>query len=293
MYSGIVEGEKGRITVSGSELEALVKGYIELERNGNAEIAYEIALTSDAYDDIYYICDQNGNAYYDEDGFAPTFNHVDDAEHYAQIHNIPITVDETLMNHWREIEHTDKIRHDNSELVATFPKSGEEYPDHFLYNAEGKSFQWIYYNPDGNFGEGEFVQKNIYEQDIILAYNAKLTSPDEATGRNEFIYSLFSSCEETVISSDTEAFTAMAKEYINKPTGTIELYGIVENGTNISSIDMLISALEENCPAVHSEKEKTEDIVITENSDEIIIDSYEGTWYVVDTETVDGKELFA
>lgn len=292
MYSGIVEGEKGRITVSGSELEALVKGYIELERNGNAEIAYEIALTSDAYDDIYYICDQNGNAYYDEDGFAPTFNHVDDAEHYAQIHNIPIAVDETLMNHWREIEHTDKIRHDNSELVAAFPKSGEEYPDHFLYNAEGKSFQWIYYNPDGNFGEGEFVQKNIYEQDIIAAYNAKLTSPDEATGRNEFIYSLFSSCEETVISSDTEAFTAMAKEYINKPTGTIELYGIVENGTNISSIDMLISALEENCPAVHSEKEKTEDIVITENSDEIIIDSYEGTWYVVDTETVDGKELF-
>lgn len=292
MYSGIVEGEKGRITVSGSELEALVKGYIELERNGNAEIAYEIALTSDAYDDIYYICDQNGNAYYDEDGFAPTFNHVDDAEHYAQIHNIPITVDETLMNHWREIEHTDKIRHDNSELVAAFPKSGEEYPDHFLYNAEGKSFQWIYYNPDGNFGEGEFVQKNIYEQDIIAAYNAKITSPDEATGRNEFIYSLFSSCEETVISSDTEAFTAMAKEYINKPTGTIELYGIVENGTNISSIDMLISALEENCPAVHSEKEKTEEIVITENSDEIIIDGYEGTWYVVDTETVDGKELF-
>lgn len=292
MYSGIVEGEKGRITVSGSELEALVKGYIELERNGNSEIAYEIALTSDAYDDIYYICDQNGNAYYDEDGFAPTFNHVDDAEHYAQIHNIPITVDETLMNHWREIEHTDKIRHDNSELVASFPKSGEEYPDHFLYNAEGKSFQWIYYNPDGNFGEGEFVQKNIYEQDIIAAYNAKITSPDEATGRNEFIYSLFSSCEETVISSDTEAFTAMAKEYINKPTGTIELYGIVENGTNISSIDMLISALEENCPAVHSEKEKTEEIVITENSDEIIIDGYEGTWYVVDTETVDGKELF-
>lgn len=292
MYSGIVEGEKGRITVSGSELEALVKGYIELERNGNAEIAYEIALTSDAYDDIYYICDQNGNAYYDEDGFAPTFNHVDDAEHYAQIHNIPITVDETLMNHWREIEHTDKIRHDNSELVASFPKSGEEYPDHFLYNAEGKSFQWIYYNPDGNFGEGEFVQKNIYEQDIIAAYNAKITSPDEAIGRNEFIYSLFSSCEETVISSDTEAFTAMAKEYINKLTGTIELYGIVENGTNISSIDMLISALEENCPAVHSEKEKTEDIVITENSDEIIIDGYEGTWYVVDTETVDGKELF-
>lgn len=292
MYSGIVEGEKGRITVSGSELEALVKGYIELERNGNAEIAYEIALTSDAYDDIYYICDQNGNAYYDEDGFAPTFNHVDDAERYAQIHHIPITVDETLMNHWREIEHTDKIRHDNSELVASFPKSGEEYPDHFLYNAEGKSFQWIYYNPDGNFGEGEFVQKNIYEQDIIAAYNAKITSPDEATGRNEFIYSLFSSCEETVISSDTEAFTAMAKEYINKPTGTIELYGIVENGTNISSIDMLISALEENCPAVHSEKEKTEEIVITENSDEIIIDGYEGTWYVVDTETVDGKELF-
>ena len=196
------------------------------------------------------------------------------------------------MNHWREIEHTDKIRHDNSELVASFPKSGEEYPDHFLYNAEGKSFQWIYYNPDGNFGEGEFVQKNIYEQDIIAAYNAKITSPDEATGRNEFIYSLFSSCEETVISSDTEAFTAIAKEYINKPTGTIELYGIVENGTNISSIDMLISALEGNCPAVHSEKEKTEDIVITENSDEIIIDGYEGTWYVVDTETVDGKELF-
>ena len=267
-YSGRISEYKSTITVSGDE---------------NFKRASEI---------LDKIKDQNGNAYYDEDGFAPTFNHVDDAEHYAQIHNIPITVDETLMNHWREIEHTDKIRHDNSELVASFPKSGEEYPDHFLYNAEGKSFQWIYYNPDGNFGEGEFVQKNIYEQDIIAAYNAKITSPDEATGRNEFIYSLFSSCEETVISSDTEAFTAIAKEYINKPTGTIELYGIVENGTNISSIDMLISALEGNCPAVHSEKEKTEDIVITENSDEIIIDGYEGTWYVVDTETVDGKELF-
>ena len=292
MYSGIVEGEKGRITVSGSEIEALVKGYIEQERNGYAKVSFEISLTSDAFDEIYYLSDKSGNAYYDTDGVVPTFNHVDDAAEYAKAHNISISTDEAQINQWREIERADKIRHDNAKLVTSFPRMGNDYPDHFTYNSDGNSFEWIYYNPDGNFGEGEFVQKNIYEQDIIAAYNAKITSPDEATGRNEFIYSLFSSCEETVISSDTEAFTAMAKEYINKPTGTIELYGIVENGTNISSIDMLISALEENCPAVHSEKEKTEDTVITENSDEIIIDGYEGTWYVVDTETVDGKELF-
>lgn len=292
MYSGIVEGKKGRITVGGSELEALVKGYIELERNGNAEIAYEIALTSDAYDDIYYICDQNGNAYYDEDGFAPTFNHVDDAERYAQIHHISITVDETLMNHWREIEHTDKIRHDNSELVAFFPKSGEEYPDHFLYNAEGKSFQWIYYNPDGNFGEGEFVQKNIYEQDIIAAYNAKITSPDEATGRNEFIYSLFSSCEEYIISSDTEAFTSAARNYINKPENTLEFYGIAENSSNITAVDRLISALEEKSSAVRSAEESRNNSVINEQSDNIAIEGHIGTWYVIDSDIIDGKKMY-
>ena len=292
MYSGIVEGEKGRITVSGSEIEALVKGYIEQERNGYAKVSFEISLTSDAFDEIYYLSDKSGNAYYDADGVVPTFNHVDDAAEYAKAHNISISTDEAQINQWREIERADKIRHDNAELVTLFPRMGNDYPDHFTYNSDGNSFEWIYYNPDGNFGEGEFVCKAIYEQDIIAAYNAKISAADETTGRNEFIYSLFSSCEETVISSDTEAFTAIAKEYINKPTGTIELYGIVENGTNISSIDMLISALEENCPAVHSEKEKTEDIVITENSDEIIIDGYEGTWYVVDTETVDGKELF-
>ncbi len=250
MYSGIVEGEKGRITVSGSEIEALVKGYIEQERNGYAKVSFEISLTSDAFDEIYYLSDKSGNAYYDTDGVVPTFNHVDDAAEYAKAHNISISTDEAQINQWREIERADKIRHDNAKLVTSFPRMGNDYPDHFTYNSDGNSFEWIYYNPDGNFGEGEFVQKNIYEQDIIAAYNAKITSPDEATGRNEFIYSLFSSCEETVISSDTEAFTAMAKEYINKPTGTIELYGIVENGTNISSIDMLISALEENCPAV-------------------------------------------
>ena len=292
MYSGIVEGEKGRITVGGSEIEALVKGYIEQERNGYAKVSFEISLTSDAFDEIYYLSDKSGNAYYDTDGVVPTFNYVDDAAEYAKAHNISISTDEAQINQWREIERADKIRHDNAKLVTSFPRMGNDYPDHFTYNSDGNSFEWIYYNPDGNFGEGEFVCKAIYEQDIIAAYNAKISAADETTGRNEFIYSLFSSCEETVISSDTEAFTAIAKEYINKPTGTIELYGIVENGTNISSIDMLISALEENCPAVLSEKEKTEDIVITENSDEIIIDGYEGTWYVVDTETVDGKELF-
>lgn len=99
---------------------------------------------------------------------------------------------------------------------------GNDYPDHFTYNSDGNSFEWIYYNPDGNFGEGEFVCKAIYEQDIIAAYNAKISAADETTGRNEFIYSLFSSCEEYIISSDTEAFTSAARNYINKPENTLE-----------------------------------------------------------------------
>lgn len=273
MYSGIVEGERGRITVSGSEIEALIKGYIEQEKSGYAKVSFEISLTSDAFDDVYYLSDKSGNAYYDADGVVPTFNHVDDAAEYAKSHNISISVDEAQINQWREIERTDKLRHDNAELVASFPRSGNDYPDHFTYNADGNSFEWTYYNPDGNFGEGEFVQKIIYEQDIVDAYNAKISAADEATGRNEFIYSLFSSCEEYIINSDTEAFTAAAKNYINKSENTLELYGIAENSSNIIDVDRLISALEEKSPAVRSSEEEKTNII--HNSFEVIINAHD------------------
>lgn len=273
MYSGIVEGEKGRITVSGSEIEALVKGYIEQERNGYAKVSFEISLTSDAFDEIYYLSDKSGNAYYDADGVVPTFNHVDDAAEYAKAHNISISTDEAQINQWREIERADKIRHDNAELVTLFPRMGNDYPDHFTYNSDGNSFEWIYYNPDGNFGEGEFVCKAIYEQDIIAAYNAKISAADETTGRNEFIYSLFNSCEEYIISSDTEAFTSAARNYINKPENTLEFYGIAENSSNIIDVDRLISALEEKSSAVRSSEEEKANII--HNSFEVIINAHD------------------
>ena len=292
MYSGIVEGEKGRLTVSGAEIEALVKGYIEQEKSSTAAVTYEISLTSDAFEDIYYICDENGNAYYDKDGAIPTFNHVDEAEKYSKANNIPLTNDEELLNHWREIEHIDKIRHDNSKLVSMFKANGENYPDHFTYNASGNSFEWLYYNPDGNFGEGEFIRKTIYEQDIVAAYNARISAADENSGRNEFIYSLFSSCEEIVISSDTEEFTTVANEYINKSETTLELYGIAENSSNIAAVDRLISALEEKCPAVRSAEESRNNAVINEQSDNIDIDGHIGTWYVIDSAIIDGKTLY-
>ncbi len=292
MYSGIVEGDKGRLTVSGAEIEALVKGYIEQEKSSTAAVTYEISLTSDAFEDIYYICDENGNAYYDKDGAIPTFNHVDEAEKYSKANNIPLTNDEELLNHWREIEHIDKIRHDNSKLVSMFKANGENYPDHFTYNASGNSFEWLYYNPDGNFGEGEFIRKTIYEQDIVAAYNARISAADENSGRNEFIYSLFSSCEEIVISSDTEEFTTVANEYINKSETTLELYGIAENSSNIAAVDRLISALEEKCPAVRSAEESRNNAVINEQSDNIDIDGHIGTWYVIDSAVIDGKSLY-
>lgn len=292
MYSGIVEGEKGRITVSGSEIEALVKGYIEQERNGYAKVSFEISLTSDAFDEIYYLSDKSGNAYYDADGVVPTFNHVDDAAEYAKAHNISISTDEAQINQWREIERADKIRHDNAELVTLFPRMGNDYPDHFTYNSDGNSFEWIYYNPDGNFGEGEFVCKAIYEQDIIAAYNAKISAADETTGRNEFIYSLFNSCEEYIISSDTEAFTSAARNYINKPENALEFYGIAENSSNIIDVDRLISALEEKSPAVRSAEESRNNSVINEQSDNIAIEGHIGTWYVIDSDIIDGKKMY-
>ena len=273
MYSGIVEGEKGRITVGGSEIEALVKGYIEQERNGYAKVSFEISLTSDAFDEIYYLSDKSGSAYYDTDGVVPTFNYVDDAAEYAKAHNISISTDEAQINQWREIERADKIRHDNAKLVTSFPRMGNDYPDHFTYNSDGNSFEWIYYNPDGNFGEGEFVCKAIYEQDIIAAYNAKISAADETTGRNEFIYSLFNSCEEYIISSDTEAFTSAARNYINKPENTLEFYGIAENSSNIIDVDRLISALEEKSPAVRSSEEEKANII--HNSFEVIINAHD------------------
>lgn len=150
MYSGIVEGEKGRITVSGSEIEALVKGYIEQERNGYTKGSFEISLTSDAFDEVYYLSDKSGNAYYDADGVVPTFNHVDDAAEYAKAHNISISTDDAQINQWREIERADKLRHDNAELVTSFPIMGNDYPDHFTYNSDGNSFEWTYQQAEMN-----------------------------------------------------------------------------------------------------------------------------------------------
>ena len=60
-----------------------------------------------------------------------------------------------------------------SEDILSIPDELDaNYTDAFFINKENGSFDWLYYNPDGNDGKGQFVINHFYLSDIFEAADA-------------------------------------------------------------------------------------------------------------------------
>lgn len=214
--TGVVEGFEN--------LDAVREMFLDEDNEFFHPTAYRLELTSDAYEDAYYISHYDiysgveKTPYYDNDGM-PTFVTVDDAIRYAEKNNIAITNPDDELQGWIQAEvfsETEKVSEENRSHIADFPMQNGLYPDHFRYDETDNSFIWTYFNPDGDSGKGEFVEKYISEQDIYAAYMAGANAENETDGCNAFINYIFENCREAVIDTYSGYFQGYADDYINK-----------------------------------------------------------------------------
>lgn len=237
-------------------------------------------IVSDEDNMDYYISEYDPETgdevavYLDDEGKCPTFGNVNDAIAYADGHDIGYTNTTGQLMEWEnndEERAADREMHERNIIIQTrFPHEDNLYPNDILYNPDSKAFSWVYFNEEGDGGDGEFIDITITEDDVLAAYNS-----------DSFLEYIYRNCKQNVIDTHSGYFEDYATAYINPNEGVVRRYQ-----------ELTIQAyLEEHTPAVQEAKKSLEG-EITADSDALIIDSYEGTWYVVDTETVDGKELF-
>ena len=237
-------------------------------------------IVSDEPNMDYYISEYDSETgeevavYLDDEGKCSTFENVGDAINYADSHNIDYTNTNEQLDHWKfndEERAADRKMYERNIMVQTrFPHEDNLYPNDILYNPDSKAFSWVYFNEEGDGGDGEFIDITITEDDVLAAYNS-----------GNFIEYIYQNCRQNVIDTHSGYFEDYAKSYINPHEGVVRRYQ-----------ELTVQAcLEEHTPAVQKAKKSLEG-EITADSDELVIDGYEGTWYVVDTETIDGKELF-
>ncbi len=237
-------------------------------------------IVSDEENMDYYISEYDPETgeevavYLDDEGKCPTFANVNDAIAYADGHDIGYTNTTWQLMEWGnndEERAADREMHEKNIIIQTrFPHVDNLYPNDILYNPDSKAFSWVYFNEEGDGGDGEFIDITITEDDVLAAYNS-----------GNFLEYIYQNCRQNVIDTHSRYFEDYAKSYINPHEGVVRRYQ-----------ELTVQAcLEEHTPAVQKAKKSLED-EITADSDELVIDGYEGTWYVVDTEIVDGKELF-
>ena len=237
-------------------------------------------IVSDEPNMDYYISEYDPETgeevavYLDDEGKCPTFGNIDDAIAYADGHDIGYTNTTGQLMEWEnndEERAADRKMHEKNIIIQTrFPHVDNLYPNDILYNPDSKAFSWVYFNEEGDGGDGEFIDITITEDDVLTAYNS-----------GNFLEYIYQNCRQNVIDTHSGYFEDYAAAYINPNEGVVRRY----------QEPTIQAYLEEHTPAVQKVKKSLEG-EITADSDELVIDGYEGTWYVVDTETVDGKELF-
>ena len=237
-------------------------------------------IVSDEPNMDYYISEYDPETgeevavYLDDEGKCPTFANVNDAIAYADGHDIGYTNTTGQLMEWGnndEERAADRAMHERNIIIQTrFPHVDNLYPNDILYNPDSKAFSWVYFNEEGDGGDGEFIDITITEDDVLAAYNSE-----------NFLEYIYRNCKQNVIDTHSGYFEDYAAAYINPDEGVVRRYQ-----------ELTVQAyLEEHTPAVQEAKKSLEG-EITADRDALIIDGYEGTWYVVDTEIVDGKELF-
>ena len=90
--------------------------------------------------------------------------------------------------------------------LNTLDFSDIENIDKFAYNPNTNSVIWIYYNADGNNGQGQFVETTIYADDVVSANNT-------AKSNKDFLDRLYEKCETTLIDFGTADFDSTLKYF--------------------------------------------------------------------------------
>ena len=262
-FSGRVNGNTVTLTVSGDEMQERVKKYFseEINREQTIQSVYLLSPASDGYEDGYYISEVNANTgeeispYRSSYGDIPMFVSVDEAILYTQNAGIALSNTEAQFAEWRKAEEEKEhqlLLERSREIIRQLPMSGKEYEEHFIFR--DNAIDWIYFNPDGNDSEGEFVETTIYAADIINAYKERVASSDAENGRNNFLETIIHSCEQRIVEAGTEDFESYAHHFVeaSEENNVLKTFGIYENSDYIQNIDTVINRLEDHFEEVRS-----------------------------------------
>lgn len=263
LFSGRVNGNTVTLTVSGDEMQERVKKYFseEINREQTIQSVYLLSPASDGYEDGYYISEVNTNTggeispYRSSYGDIPMFVSVDEAIRYTQNAGVKLSNTEAQFADWRKAEEEKErqlLLERSREIIRQLPMSEKEYEEHFIFR--DNAIDWIYFNPDGNDSEGEFVETTIYAADIINAYKERVASSDAENGRNNFLETIIHSCEQRIIEAGTEDFESYAHHFIetSEENNVFKTFGIYENSDYIHNIDTVINRLEDHFEEVRS-----------------------------------------
>lgn len=299
-FSGRIKGDTVTLTVSGDETQELVKKYFAEEKNRieNIQSAYFLALSSDTFEDGYYFSEVNTATgeeiapYRSSFGDISMFVSVDSAVQYAEGAGITLSNTAEQLNEWRRIEAEVEAEKDRQlnlsrsrEIIKRLPMTSENnYEEHFVLREN--SIDWIYFNPDGADGEGQFVQTSLYADDLIAAYNARSNADNSQSAFIEAIQN----GKQTIINADTEEFERLADTFIKSRSNenVIVSAPVVSGNKYDGNFERIINLLENHFEDVRKYKENH----ITEASENISVEGHIGTWYVIAAEEIEGKKLF-
>lgn len=262
-FSGRINGNTVTLTVSGDEMQERVKKYFseEINREQTIQSVYLLFPASDGYEDGYYISEVNANTgeeispYRSSYGDIPMFVSVDEAIRYTKNAGVELSNTEAQFAEWRKAEEEKErqlLLERSREIIRQLPMLGKEYEEHFIFR--DNAIDWIYFNPDGNDSEGEFVETTIYAADIINAYKERVASSDAENGRNIFLETIIHSCEQRIIEAGTEDFESYAHHFVeaSEEYTVLKTFGIYENSDYIQNIDTVINRLEDHFEEVRS-----------------------------------------
>lgn len=302
-FSGRIKGDTVTLTVSGDETQELVKRYFAEEKNRieNVQSAYFLALSSDTFEDGYYISEVNATTgeevapYRSSFGDISMFVSVDSAVRYAKDTGITLSNTDEQLSEWRRTEAEAEAEKEGQlnlsrsrEIIKRLPMTEKgEYEEHFVLRET--SVDWIYFNPEGADGKGQFIVTTLYGQDILNAYIARSNVDDyNKFGQGVFI-EVMENLGQIVVNADTAGFERLADNFIKSRgnENVIVSEPLVSGNKYDSNFERIINLLENHFEDVRKYKENH----ITEASEDIFVNGFEGRWNVIDSDVIDDRKL--
>lgn len=201
--------DKNDITMSFDNYEDIENAFNDMDNEFFHPTYYQLDLTSDAFSEVYAVYEMDSTTgkekhiTKDADGYYLTFDTVDDAVLYIQQHNISIANNESELEDWKKND-SEKHIEEMQKLINQF---GDE--EHLVIH-EDETITWTYFNPDGNFGNGQLVEMYLNINVVAGAYGAYKAANDF----NEFLDYINANAETHLIDADRDDFEVHAKLFI-------------------------------------------------------------------------------